>query len=554
MSNKFIPLVRTNCLITADLKNIIPKECPEIPRLLEFVETIPLDVFHVKKTETGRQQYDPRMMLATSIYAFMNRVFSSRDIEMSMRYDDRFKYLGGRCVPDNTTYCRYFQNNGHAISEAMVRFLEMAMEKKVLTGKNFGMDGTKIKANASLTETKTVEEVRAELAAINGDIDACYKLIAEQLVQTAQIDDLLGGVTADDDADALGFLYNELIPLLQSKIAQEQALQPTETAEVAASDVMDSTLPDEQRSEPTSASPAMASKSTVAPDGALEPNVKKQLKNLEQLEHRKDKLERALTQADADQADRAEYKYRKQHAAKHLKLRQAQQPESVGSKPTNKTQSTPTASTQTTATKKQRRALSKPDRKIIASIRANAKATPKQKVNITDPTSKIMKRQGGGYLQGYNLQATTDLGSGIIMHTQVVSDQNDSQVMSKFFTAMDKRKKKPRNLVADKGYDHQYEVEMTELRGINVVTALKRQRKNSPTTAYRERMTKKLEKPLSQELMKARSFVTEGAFAQLKENIGFRQFFRQGLAAINTEIELLALAHNFKRLEILAPT
>ena len=165
-----------------------------------------------------------------------------------------------------------------------------------------------------------------------------------------------------------------------------------------------------------------------------------------------------------------------------------------------------------------------------------------------------MKRQGGGHLQGYNLQVTTDLDSGLITHTQVVSDQNDSQVMYKFFTGMDKRKKKPCNLVADKGYDHQHETEMTELLGINVVTALKRQRKNSPTTAYRERMTKKLELPQGQELLKARTFVTEGAFAQLKENIGFRKFLRRGLDAINTEIELLALAQNFKRLDTLAPT
>ena len=98
-------------------------------------------------------------------------------------------------------------------------YLQMAMEKKVLAGKNFGMDGTKIKANTSLTETKTVEEVCAELATINGDIKACYKLISEQLVHTLEINHLLNGVTADDQTDALGFLYVELLSLLQFKNA-----------------------------------------------------------------------------------------------------------------------------------------------------------------------------------------------------------------------------------------------------------------------------------------------------------------------------------------------
>ena len=108
---------------------------------------------------------------------------------------------------------------------------------------------------------------------------------------------------------------------------------------------------------------------------------------MKKLTHRKDKLEQALVQADADQADRAEYKYRKQHAAKHLKQRQAQQPESAGSKPTNKTQSIHSASAQTTESKKQPHALPKPDRKIIASIRANAKA-PQSKKSIS-PTHKV---------------------------------------------------------------------------------------------------------------------------------------------------------------------
>ena len=263
------------------------------------------------------------MMLATSIYAFMNRVFSSRVIEMSMRYDDRFKYLGGRCVPDNTTYCRYFQNNGGAISECMVQFLQMAMEMKLLTGKNVGMDGTKIKANASLNETKTVEEVHVELATINGDIEACYKLMAGQLVQTMEFDDLSDGVTEDEHKDSVGFLYDEMISLLQSKIKQEQTLQPTEAAEVDASDVKVSTVDNDTQLTPASAAPAMASKSADVAKGSSATDNTKQLKNLEQLMHRKDKLEQALVQAVVNKANQEKYKYRKQQATKHLKERQA---------------------------------------------------------------------------------------------------------------------------------------------------------------------------------------------------------------------------------------
>ena len=56
----------------------------------------------------------------------------------------------------------------------------------------------------------------------------------------------------------------------------------------------------------------------------------------------------------------------------------------MGSKPTNKTKSSDDATAQTIGTKEKSRALPKPDRKVIASIDENAKATPKQKINITD--------------------------------------------------------------------------------------------------------------------------------------------------------------------------
>ncbi len=123
MSKKLIPVVRTERLITPDLEAIIPKECPEIKTLLEFVESISLNIFHIKDTEVGCRQYDPRMLLAAIIDAFMNRIFSLRVIETSLKYDDRFKYIAGLCF---VSYV--IQNNGRAISECMTRFLLLAME------------------------------------------------------------------------------------------------------------------------------------------------------------------------------------------------------------------------------------------------------------------------------------------------------------------------------------------------------------------------------------------------------------------------------------------
>ncbi len=539
MSNKLRPVFRTDCLITPDLATLIPKERPEIVQLLEFVECVPLHKFHVKKTGAGPRQYDPRMVLAVIIYAFMNRVFSSRSIETLIRYEDRFKYIAGLSVISFVTICRFIQNNGKAIGECLTQFLLVAMEKNLLTGKNVGMDGTKLKANASLSETMTVEAIQARLVEIEGDIKACHLLMAEQVLKETLHETPLLGNDEDGEEDShddqMTIVIKDLEELAKSQHRYMQALSLKQVDNVDSGKDKCGEVADQKplEHEPTSAK-------------ATAPTNDEHLKRLKQLTYEKKKSERALEQAKLDKQDQAEYQLRKQRNQKHIKQLQSQRRDATSTTTTNR-KSKQTGAPQTSVPVVKPHVLPEPTPEEIKRARDQAKMTPKQKVNRTDPHSRIMKPRAGGHIQGLNVQAMVDLGSGIIISTNVVSDQNDTQVMSANLAKVDERLGQPTNLVADKGYNHQREIEETELLGINVIVPPRQKSKNTKSSEFRTKMTEKIDQPESKKLMKSRSFVVEGAFAQFKENLNYRKIYRRGLEAVNKEIELLAIAHNFKR-------
>ena len=151
------------------------------------------------------------------------------------------------------------------------------------------------------------------------------------------------------------------------------------------------------------------------------------------------------------------------------------------------------------------------------------------------------------FSQDVNVQMTTCLDSDVVLGMRVVSAYNDMQVMGGNISAMSTNiVNKLINLVTDKGYDHQHEIEMAELQGINVVTVPREQAKKAPPTEFRKSMTKKLDDPENKKRMTAWSTSTEGVFAQIKQNLGFCQTYRRGLAAISKELGLLTIVHNFK--------
>ena len=178
-------------LLPYDLKEWIP-ENDIVHFVIEAVKTVPLGMFASNESGTGDEQYHPHMMLALLLYCYSHGIFSSRRIERATWKDVAVRYICGNHHPDHDTVCTFRVGNEKAISEAFLQVLLLAKEMNVLMVGTVSIDGTKIKANASIS--KSVRYDRA------GELESQLKLeIAELLNRAAESEN-----TPADEGETLG--------------------------------------------------------------------------------------------------------------------------------------------------------------------------------------------------------------------------------------------------------------------------------------------------------------------------------------------------------------
>ena len=166
MSARFVDIDReTPMLLPPDLRDWVPED-DLVHFIIEAVQRLPLEDFQVNHRGTGNRQFPPHMMLALLIYCYANGLFSSRKIERATHRDVAVRFLTGNTHPDHDTICKFRRENFNAFSKAFVSVLELAKELKLLKLGNVAIDGTHIKASASIDKNVTFEraqEIREQL-------------------------------------------------------------------------------------------------------------------------------------------------------------------------------------------------------------------------------------------------------------------------------------------------------------------------------------------------------------------------------------------------------
>jgi len=153
MSARFKDVYRDRpMLLSPDMRDWIPAD-DMVHFVLETVEQISMEQFQVNHRGTGSKQYPPRMMLALLIFCYANGVFSSRRIEQATYRDIAVRYITANTHPDHQTICRFRRRNFEAVSAAFLEVLKMARELKLLKVGTVSVDGTHIKANASIRKS-----------------------------------------------------------------------------------------------------------------------------------------------------------------------------------------------------------------------------------------------------------------------------------------------------------------------------------------------------------------------------------------------------------------
>lgn len=216
--------------------------------------------------------------------------------------------------------------------------------------------------------------------------------------------------------------------------------------------------------------------------------------------------------------------------------------------------------------------------------------------NTTDPDSRLQMDRSG-HIQGYNAQVVASAGH-VVLAAKVASSPNDTQLFQPMVQAAEANLRaagspeRITTVLADAGY---WSTENAQLQGLEVlivpdrgrdvdrrrdvvlkreallerlelgqtsaaevatelgvtlhrVSQLLRQRQSVHPPTITEIMLAKLTTPRGRQLYKRRSTLVEPVFAQTKHNRRMPGFLRRGLAAVDSEWQLITATHNLLKL------
>jgi transposase len=149
MPARFVNVDRqTPMFLPCDLRAWLPAD-HIVHFLLDAVEQLSLNHFHVNGRGTGSEQYPPAMMLALLIYSYATGRFGSRTIEAATHSDVAVRYLCANHHPDHASICAFRTANEPAFVAAFTHVLQLAHQLRLTQVGSVSVDGTKIAANAS---------------------------------------------------------------------------------------------------------------------------------------------------------------------------------------------------------------------------------------------------------------------------------------------------------------------------------------------------------------------------------------------------------------------
>ena len=164
---------RQRFLLPIDMIDWLPKD-DIVHLIIDAVEVMDLRRFEASYSTSGSGQapFSPAMMLALLIYAYSNKVRSSRKIEQLCRRDAGFRLIVGDAVPDHSVIARFRRRHAADMQALFVEVLKLCREAGLLRLGVVALDGTKIKANAALDANRTARSLAEEVAAMFAEAEA----------------------------------------------------------------------------------------------------------------------------------------------------------------------------------------------------------------------------------------------------------------------------------------------------------------------------------------------------------------------------------------------
>lgn len=138
-----------------------------------FVEALDFNSLNMALDENkvGNPEYNPKAMLKLLIYGASYGIRSSRKLERAIYHNLSFIWLVSGLKPDHKTIAKFRKDNVPVLKNALKACAQMCIKLDLITGNSLFVDGSKIRANASIKNTWTKEKCQEYLKKIDRRIE-----------------------------------------------------------------------------------------------------------------------------------------------------------------------------------------------------------------------------------------------------------------------------------------------------------------------------------------------------------------------------------------------
>ena len=153
------------------LSDFVHEECP-VRAVDAFVDA--LDLFELGFADaaiTGRPGYHPSVLLKLYVYGYLNRIQSSRRLELEAGRNVEVMWLVGRLAPDFKTIADFRRDNGKAIHKVCSQFVMLCRQVGLLDGDVVAIDGSKFKAVNNRDKNFTPAKLQRRMEDIEANIE-----------------------------------------------------------------------------------------------------------------------------------------------------------------------------------------------------------------------------------------------------------------------------------------------------------------------------------------------------------------------------------------------
>jgi transposase len=178
-----------------------------------------LNFGRVEPKETGRPAYHPALLLKLYIYAYLNRIQSSRRIEREAQRNVELMWLTERLAPDHKTIADFRKDNGLAIRGVCREFIVLCRRLNLFTQALVVIDGSKFKAVNNRDRNFTRAKMKRRLAQVEASLERYF----EQLERADREESSLGQADTARLEHKIALLKQEMARLKKLEVRLHKA-------------------------------------------------------------------------------------------------------------------------------------------------------------------------------------------------------------------------------------------------------------------------------------------------------------------------------------------